>query len=266
MILASEDLLFLIIPLGFTIIWLGILIYMFYQKNRFNKFLVVKGKCVEIKVVGDFKCPVFEIAWNGEKMEITSNVFKETTPFQVDKEYDLRVNPQDPKDFFSDQKFVYDNYIFVLLIGSFFGPALLTFYLGEKVFLTTLFLTLAILFGWLFIKNLEEYIKKIKTCTVKLPATVVDVQTSVDRDSDSGVTYHHIITYKIQYNGQEYIISNEVATIKSAIVGSIINIKINPNNLDEFIDSRWLFYTLLGMIIPAVVLLIILYTFFVRVI
>lgn len=219
------------------------------------------GKCVEILQFFDTECPVFEINYGDELVQICNNKYSSGSNFQVGDEYKLFINPKDINDYFiyTDKfefsTFFFIGYIAILISGT---GLLFVFKFPTIVMISYCYLLLGIIFVVIFISNLKEYIYMKNHCILDINATVTDNQLSLD--NDNGVRYR--VIYEIVYNLKKYKLCNSIYRGRRLQEGSVHNIKINPDNPLEFIDERWNFITLITMFISGVLILILIVTFF----
>lgn len=84
--------------------------------------------------------------------------------------------------------------------------------------------------------------KRLKTCSVTVPATIVEYNTTYDEGTE---LYSPI--YEYYFNGQKYKSSKNIfSNVGNKRKGSIINIKIDPNNPSVFEDNH------MSIIIPII--------------
>ena len=87
--------------------------------------------------------------------------------------------------------------------------------------------------------TLISYLNKKKNCTLIIPGTIINIRPEDYRvspmDNYGTIVYRPIVNY--QYNGQTYTYyHNKTKTsYKNLSVGTVVNIRINPNNPQEAI-------------------------------
>lgn len=89
------------------------------------------------------------------------------------------------------------------------------------------------------IVTLISYLNKKKNCTLIIPGTIINIRPEDYRVSPMNnygtIVYRPIVNY--QYNGQTYTYYHTIAktSYKNLSVGTVVNIRINPNNPQEAI-------------------------------
>ena len=87
--------------------------------------------------------------------------------------------------------------------------------------------------------TLISYLNKKKNCTLIIPGTIINIRPEDYRispmDNYGTIVYRPIVNY--QYNGQTYTYYHTIAktSYKNLSVGTVVNIRINPNNPQEAI-------------------------------
>ena len=108
---------------------------------------------------------------------------------------------------------------------------------NDYIVMLTAVLGVSIIFIYILFKNLQEFNKKKKVCTLNIQAKVVDIKKRIDRDEHRNIYYTPI--YQIYYKGKNWKITNNNSSKKKPKLGDVINIKINPDNPKQFIDKNW---------------------------
>lgn len=89
------------------------------------------------------------------------------------------------------------------------------------------------------IVTLISHLNKKKNCTLIIPGTIINIRPEDYRvspmDNYGTIVYRPIVNY--QYNGQTYTYYHTIAktSYKNLSVGTVVNIRINPNNPQEAI-------------------------------
>lgn len=245
---------FMIIPF---IIFIFCLRASFIDKNKYK--LVLKGKCVDVKGVLEYDCPIFEIKYDNMTKTICNNQYSDLEDIFIGDVKKLYINPDDLNDF--KIKKVDSTFLFISLIAfSLFFPIFLSLLQVNKILIMiTIMIMVILFFGYIFTSNLLELINRIKKCNHKIEATVSDVRIKIE-NNDDGVRERYKIIYEIEYNGEKRLISNNFFINNPREKGRKYNIYINKENPRIFIDGPWIFYTLLSIFISITLITIVIWT------
>jgi len=127
--------------------------------------------------------------------------------------------------------------------------------------IVTLFLIAFIVAGlFLVIMSVKKSKKQKKLCCKEVEATIIKYGTTYSHD-DGTRLYYPIYIY--EYNGKKYEVASELAkNVGKKQIGTLVKLKINPDNPEEFLDRGALIVPLfLGIMflitsVPLIILVI----------
>ena len=123
-------------------------------------------------------------------------------------------------------------------------PETLDIQINWDIVIPLLILSVFIVAGILLIIIPIRKTKKLKEkCSIEVSATIIENEKTYD---EGKILYCPI--YEFVFNGKKYsVMNNQYSNINIKPVGSIVNLKINPENPEEFLDNRKIY------IIPIII-------------
>lgn len=137
-------------------------------------------------------------------------------------------------------------------LGAVSGDIFHSPYLFPVLMLAFFFLAAVLIFCGVVLK-----IRGVRAnCTCETTAKCIDVAIDYTR-SDTGVyiTLYNPV-YSLQWRGQEYILQNHIYTQRKYEVGKSYKIRVNPENVEEYVDDNFKMSTVLSIIIGSVFLVV----------
>ena len=93
-------------------------------------------------------------------------------------------------------------------------------------------------------------------CTCETTAKCIDVAIDYTRsESGTNITLYNPV-YSLQWRGQEYILQNHIYTQRKYEVGKNYKIRVNPENVEEYVDDNFNISTVLSIIVGIILLVV----------
>jgi len=77
-----------------------------------------------------------------------------------------------------------------------------------------------------------------KECTFETVAKCIDVKISYTKTKRGMLKELYNPTYRLWWKGQECILCNHIYTPQKYVIGELYKIHVNPDNIDEFVDTN----------------------------